>query len=165
MVEGQHGHDLGGPVSAYPSTAKQGTETTNRKPAHLLGRCLVLRGCDHCHGRASASGSGGPACAPAQGSSLANPPPRKESPSVHLWIACVRSSALREVPSRLSGIYVLVRAHMSQESSQALLARLHVEDPLQFLLRRSQNLLVRPETRVRPYGCQASHSQLVGAHN
>ena len=75
------------------------------------------------------------------------------------------SATLRELPSRLSGIYVLLRAHMSQESSQALLARLHVEDPLQFLLRRSQNLLVRPETRVRPYDCQASHSQLVGAHN
>ena len=28
-------------------------------------------------------------------------------------------------------------AHMSQESSQALLARLQVEDPLQILLRRS----------------------------
>ena len=75
------------------------------------------------------------------------------------------SATLRELPARLSGIYVLLRAHMSQESSQALLARLHVEDPLQFLLRRSQNLLAQGrDSIVRPYGCQASHSQLVGAH-
>ena len=41
-------------------------------------------------------------------------------------------------------------AHMSQESSQALLARLHVEDPLQFLLRRSQNLLAQGRDSCDP---------------
>ena len=39
---------------------------------------------------------------------------------------------------------------MSQESSQALLVRLQVEDPLQFLLRRSQNLLAQTRDSCDP---------------
>ena len=41
-------------------------------------------------------------------------------------------------------------AHMSQESSQALLVRLQVEDPLQFLLRRSQTLLAQTRDSCDP---------------
>ena len=78
---------------------------------------------------------------------------------VQLWVACVRSSALyglhlldlqqRHV-ARIT--IVLVRhlraisrsfAHMSQESSHALLHRLGVEDPLPLLLRSSQKLLTK----------------------
>ena len=79
---------------------------------------------------------------------------------VQLWVACVRSSALyglhlldlqQKHVARIT--IVLVRhlraisrsfAHMSQESSsQALLLRLGVEDPLPFLLRSGQKLLTK----------------------
>ena len=40
MVEGQHGHDLGGPVSAYSPAAQQGTETTIVSQLTYLGVIL-----------------------------------------------------------------------------------------------------------------------------
>ena len=164
MVEGQHGHDLGGQVSAYSPAAPQSTATTHCQPAHLLGGYLVLWRCGHSHGRASPSGRGSPTCAPTQGSPFADSPSWQER--VHLWIACVRNSALyglhlvdlqqrhvtRITITLVKHLRAIARsfAHMSQESSQALLVRLQVEDPLQFLLRRSQNLLAQTRDSCDP---------------
>ncbi|CAE7838144.1 unnamed protein product, partial [Symbiodinium necroappetens] len=93
---------------------------------------------------------------------------------VQLWAACVRSSGVfvarpytaythlldlqQKHVARIT--IVLVRhlraisrsfAHMSQESSQALLLRLGVEDPLPFLLRSGQKLLTKTlQSRVFP---------------
>ena len=85
---------------------------------------------------------------------------------VKLWIACVRSSALyglhlvdlqqrhiaRITIALVKHLRAIARsfAHMSQESSQALLARLRVEDPLHFLLRRSQALLAKAKDSCDP---------------
>ena len=78
---------------------------------------------------------------------------------VQLWLACVRSSALyglhlldlkqkhvaRITITLVRHLRAIARsfAHMSQETSQALLLRLNVEDPLSFLLRASQKLLIK----------------------
>ena len=164
MVEGQHGHDLGGQVSAYSPAAPQSTATTHCQPAHLLGGYLVLWRCGHSHGRASPSGCGSPTCAPTQLVLHSRTLPLGKR--VYLWIACLRSSALygldlvdlqqRHVAQITITLVKHLRAiarsfaHMSQESSQALLVRLQVEDPLQFLLRRSQNLLAQTRDSCDP---------------
>ena len=78
---------------------------------------------------------------------------------VQLWLACVRSSAIyglhlldlkqkhvaRITITLVRHLRAIARsfAHMSQETSQALLLRLNVEDPLSFLLRASQKLLIK----------------------
>ena len=78
---------------------------------------------------------------------------------VQLWVACVRSSALyglhlldlqQKHVVRITVVLVkhlraIARsfAHMSQETSQNLLLRLGVEDPLPFLLRAGQKLLTK----------------------
>ncbi|CAE7635287.1 yfiL [Symbiodinium sp. CCMP2592] len=85
---------------------------------------------------------------------------------VQLWQACVRSSALyglhlvdlqqrhvvRITVTLVRHLRAIARsfAHMTQESSRALLERLNVEDPLLSLLQRSQKLLVKTRESSDP---------------
>ncbi|CAE7466615.1 unnamed protein product [Symbiodinium sp. CCMP2592] len=85
---------------------------------------------------------------------------------VQLWQACVRSSALyglhlvdlqqrhvvRITVTLVRHLRAIARsfAHMTQESSRALLERLNVEDPLLSLLQRGQKLLVKTRESSDP---------------
>ncbi|CAE7207588.1 unnamed protein product [Symbiodinium sp. CCMP2592] len=85
---------------------------------------------------------------------------------VQLWLACVRSSDLyglhlvdlqqrhvvRITVTLVRHLRAIARsfAHMTQESSRALLERLNVEDPLLSLLQRSQKLLVKTRDSSDP---------------
>ena len=80
---------------------------------------------------------------------------------VQLWVACVRGSAFYGLhlldlqQKHLTRITITVVkhlraiarsfAHMTQESNNALLARLGIEDPLSFLLRGCQRLLTKAQ--------------------